>query len=68
MAYNFGMNATAIKTTKVINGSRQVIITEDYGVVSARLYVNHGETACHQNWNGKTMAGAIRWANKTLGL
>jgi hypothetical protein len=50
----------------VVRGSRMVIITEDMGRVTARLYLNHGDTASAQSWKGKTMAGAQRWAHKIL--
>jgi hypothetical protein len=61
-----------MKQTKVRQGSRVVIITEDMGCVSARLYLNvgyaraNGETASLQCWRGKTLAGAQRWAKKIL--
>lgn len=50
----------------ITKGSRQVIICEDLGKVSARLYLNHGETAGYQSWRGKTRKGAERWAQKVL--
>jgi hypothetical protein len=55
-----------MKQTQVVQGSRVVIITEDLGRVSARLYLNHGETASLQAWRGKTLVGAQRWAKKML--
>jgi hypothetical protein len=56
-----------MQQTQVIQGSRMVIITEDMGRFSARLYVDHGDIAsCHTAWRGKTMAGAQRWAKKVL--
>jgi len=57
-----------MKTNWIDNGTRSVAITIQDGSVSARLYVNRRETACFQNWKGKTEAGAIRWATKILGL
>jgi hypothetical protein len=56
-----------MKQTHVVQGSRVVIITEDMGRFSARLYFDHGEIASvHTAWRGKTMAGAQRWAQKVL--
>jgi hypothetical protein len=55
-----------MKTNWIDKGTRSVAITMQDGCVMARLYVNSRETACFQNWKGKTEAGAIRWANKIL--
>jgi hypothetical protein len=56
-----------MQQTHVIQGSRMVIITEDMGRYSARLYFDRGEIASvHTSWRGKTMAGARRWAKKVL--
>lgn len=49
------------------NGTRQVVVTNQDGRFSARLYVNSGETATLQSWKGKTEAGAHKWATKHLG-
>lgn len=53
------------------NGSRAVVITEQKGYVWANLYVgarNGIQHACITpiRWEGKTMAGALRWAGKQL--
>jgi hypothetical protein len=48
------------------SGNRQVVVTEQGGRFSARLYANGGETATLQAWKGKTEAGARRWAAKHL--
>jgi hypothetical protein len=58
---------TTIKT----NGSRAVVINEQAGRVSANLYVNarngiESADITLQRWTGKTMAGALRWAEKQL--
>ena len=55
-----------MKQYRIAKGSRVVIITEDGGTFSARLYVNHGETATLQRWKGTTQAGAERWALRRL--
>ena len=55
-----------VRTNWIDKGTRAVAITIQDGGVTARLYVNRRETACLQNWKGKTEAGAIRWANKIL--
>lgn len=49
------------------NGTRQVVVTNQEGRVSARLCVNNGETATFQSWKGKTEGGAHKWASKVLG-
>lgn len=56
------MKTYSIKGT----GGREVKITEDGGVFWGRLYVNGGETACHQNNRTKTRAGIERWAQRVL--
>lgn len=48
------------------NGSRQVVITNSGDRWTARLYVNNGETATLRSWRGKTEAGALKWAQRTL--
>ena len=45
---------------------RVVIVTEQDGIYSGRLYVNNGETACLQNNTTKTRAGIERWAHRVL--
>jgi hypothetical protein len=52
----------------ISNGSRQVIITEQDGRYSCRLYVNNGETATTQSGKAKTQAGIERTARRLLGL
>ena len=47
-------------------GSRQVIGWVQDGLYSARLYVNHGETATLTNGKWKTLQGMKRWAKRTL--
>jgi hypothetical protein len=49
------------------NGTRQVVVTNQEGRFSGRLYVNSGETATLQSWKGKSEAGARKWASKVLG-
>lgn len=56
-----------MKQQTIVQGSRLVVITEDLGRVSARLYLNHGDTASTQSWQGKSIAGTHRWAHKVLG-
>lgn len=51
---------------KIQNGNRVVIVTEQDGRYSARLYVNGGETATLQSWKGKSETGARNWAAKIL--
>lgn len=52
---------------EVRQGSRVVVITADLGRVSARLYLNNGDTASpHTSWKGKTIAGAEKWAKTVL--
>lgn len=53
-------------TIYIRHGSRLVIVTRIGPSYTARLYVNHGETATLQTWKGKTMAGARNWANKVM--
>lgn len=53
--------------TTINHCTRQVVVTEQAGRYSARLYVNGGETATLQSWKGKTLAGAQKWAAKVLG-
>jgi hypothetical protein len=48
-------------------GNREVVVVEQDGRFSARLYVNGGETATLQSWKGKTEAGARKWAKMVLG-
>lgn len=57
----------AMREFTIKSGSRQVIVTEQNGHFAARLYLNNGQTAGHQSWNGKTESGARRWASKILG-
>lgn len=47
-------------------GTRMVVITEDMGRVSARLYLNNGDTAARETWTGKTKVGAEYWAKRVL--
>lgn len=51
---------------EIIKSSRKVIITSQDGSVHARLYVDSGEIATPTAWNGKTEAGAHKWAAKIL--
>jgi hypothetical protein len=51
----------------ITKGTRQVVVTEQAGRFSARLYVNSGETATTTAWKGKTEDGARKWADKVLG-
>lgn len=51
---------------EIRKGNRVVIVTEDFGRFSARLYINGGETITSFCWKGKTEAGARRWADKAL--
>lgn len=48
------------------NGAQQVVVTEQAGFYTARLYINYGDTATLQTWKGKTEGGARRWAAKVL--
>lgn len=48
--------------------TREVVVVEQAGRFSARLYVNSGETATWQFWKGDSEAAARRWAAKTLGV
>lgn len=57
----------AVKQFTIESGTRQIVVTCQDGRWSARLYVNGGETACLENWKGKTEAGARRWAKRILG-
>jgi hypothetical protein len=53
---------------EVTQGSRKVIITANSqeGPFSLRLWVNNGETATLVSGKTKTLAGAIRSANRML--
>lgn len=55
-----------MKTHKIQNGSRVVIVTEDMVRFSSRLYVNNGENATLICAKHKTLAGAQRWAAKVM--
>jgi hypothetical protein len=55
-----------MKTHNIQNGTRVVIVTEDMGRFSSRLYVNNGETATLICAKHKTLKGAQRWAAKVL--
>ena len=53
------------------NGSRAVVINEQNGYFWANLYVGARNGIEHASitptrWTGKTMAGALRWAEKHL--
>ena len=53
------------------NGSRAVVITEQDGHIWANLYVGarsgiESAVITPTRWTGKTMAGALRWAQKQL--
>ena len=52
----------------ITNGTRQVVTSyePETGIYSSRLYVNSGETACHQSATHRSAAGARRWAERTL--
>ncbi len=65
--------ATATKqiVSKAIRrGSRQVVISNQNtgGIFESRLYVNRGETATPTSARHKTLAGAVKWAEATLGV
>lgn len=51
---------------EVRQGTRVVILTEDFGKWSARLYLNHGDTATLQCWKGRSRKGAEAWARMML--
>jgi hypothetical protein len=53
-------------TFTIKNGSREVVVTKQDGRYSARLYVNHGETATLQSWKGRSEAGARKWAARVM--
>lgn len=55
-----------MNTTKIQNGTRVVMVTEDMGRFSSRLYVNNGETATLVCAKHKTLKGAQRWAAKVM--
>ena len=55
-----------MKQYEIRKGSRVVIITEDMGRFSARLYLNNGETASLQCWKGKSYKGAKDFARRML--
>jgi len=53
------------------NGSRAVVITEQNGFFWANLYVGarngiENASITPSRWTGKTMAGALKWAEKKL--
>ncbi len=53
------------------NGSRAVVITEQDGFFWANLYVGarngiENASITPSRWSGKTMAGALKWAEKKL--
>ena len=53
------------------NGSRAVVITQQGEHIWANLYVGARNGIEHASitptrWTGKTMAGALRWADKQL--
>jgi hypothetical protein len=53
------------------NGNRAVIINEQDGHIWANLYVGvrkgiENASITPTRWTGKTMAGALRWAEKQL--
>ena len=50
------------------DGSRQVIITEDEGRFSCRLYVNNGQTATLHGGRAKTKRGIEQIARRLLRL
>lgn len=54
-------------------GNRAVVINQNDGHVWASLYVNardgiQNATITSLQFSGKTAAGAIRWANRQLGV
>lgn len=56
----------------ITQGNSAVVITEQDGRYSARLYVNARDGMAHasatpMDWKGKTITGAKRWAAKMLG-
>jgi len=64
---------TKMNQQVITNGNRAVVINVQPGSVWASLYVNarngiQNATICHQRFSGKTQAGAIRWANRMLGV
>lgn len=53
----------------VIEGNRGVVINEQENHVWANIYVNarngiEGADITRSRWEGKTVAGALRWAKK----
>jgi hypothetical protein len=59
-----------MKTVKT-KGNRAVVIINQSGAIWAVLYVNARNGLADAdittaNWSGKTMAGALRWADKQL--
>lgn len=52
------------------NGTRHVSIWRQGGVVEARKYTGHDDffqsNASPLAWKGKTLRGAIKWADKNL--
>lgn len=53
---------------EVFEGAWLVRITHDkeYGEVSATTWVDSGESICHQRFQGKTLAGARRFAKRWI--
>lgn len=61
-----------MKQEAIFQDNSAVVITEQDGRYSARLYVNARDGLAHasatpMDWRGKTLAGAKRWAAKMLG-
>ena len=54
--------------TSIKKGSREVVISNQNtaGVFESRLYINRGQTATLTHATHKTLAGALKWANKIL--
>ncbi len=60
-----------MKQEIITNGNRAVVINTQEGSVWANLYVNARDGIQNaditlQRWSGKTLAGAKKWAAKTL--
>ena len=60
-----------MKQEIIIKGTRAVVISIQENTVLANLYVNASNgimdaTITTQRWQGKTVAGAKRWADKVL--
>ena len=53
---------------QITHGSHVVIITEQCGLFSCRLYVNWGETATLSVGSARTRAGIERSARRLLGV